>query len=432
MALYIEVTTDTNYIYPYPFIKYKLNLYVYSDTSSSPTGLTANSSASWINVKKSDTNLRQLVFELSENAGFVERSGTITLTATGAGTATKTLTITQKGYEFYPIWKTTNYEYPTFNNYVEYKITSGGDTIFAGRAYKLPTKDTININLNEICSNSLSSEINNAFKNGNIYQFVDAYKRFNLYLNDDIITAYNFYNSYSYNDLSVNSANCVNLSFPINNVIDTRQYFVNSFFYPLVKGGTSFEYLRYSLDADRGSNYSNSFNVTTNQQCVITDKNINNAGTLTVYYNGLNLTGDTMIYKVKNTCCKYCLYYINACGGWDSFLINGNDIKEDKYTSSSILKYVNNTTSNFENKPYLNEIDVEYTLYTHYLTDDEASRMHHLLESNTVYLHNLEEDTVVPVIITNKSCKYKTFANEGKKKFYYTINVKESLKKIRK
>ena len=74
----------------------------------------------------------------------------------------------------------------------------------------------------------------------------------------------------------------------------------------------------------------------------------------------------------------------------------------------------------------------QYTLYTDYLTDDEASKMYNLLESVNVYLHDLETNKIIAVNITNSTCDYKTFTNNGKKKFYYTINVEESQTKMRK
>ena len=59
-------------------------------------------------------------------------------------------------------------------------------------------------------------------------------------------------------------------------------------------------------------------------------------------------------YVIKETCNKYCLYYSNAYGGWDSFLINGNTVKQDKITSSSFVKGANSSnTLDFQKKKYL-------------------------------------------------------------------------------
>ena len=63
---------------------------------------------------------------------------------------------------------------------------------------------------------------------------------------------------------------------------------------------------------------------------------------------------------------------------------------------------------------------------------NDGSKMYHLLESTQVYLHNLETDEIIPVVITDTSCVYKTYSNQGNTRFYYTINVEASNYKIRK
>jgi hypothetical protein len=125
------------------------------------------------------------------------------------------------------------------------------------------------------------------------------------------------------------------------------------------------------------------------------------------------------------------LYYVNGYGGWDSLLINGNNKKNDKITSSYYSKQFNNTTIDFGKTKFNNIITTSYTLYTDWFTDEEQSKLWHLLESTNVYLHNLETDRIEPCIITNTNCEYKTFTNNGKKKFYNTINVEIAQERIR-
>jgi hypothetical protein len=57
---------------------------------------------------------------------------------------------------------------------------------------------------------------------------------------------------------------------------------------------------------------------------------------------------------------------------------------------------------------------------------NDGSKMYHLFESTEVYLHNLNTNEITPVTITDSSCEYKTYANQGNKRFYYIINVEES------
>lgn len=129
-------------------------------------------------------------------------------------------------------------------------------------------------------------------------------------------------------------------------------------------------------------------------------------------------------YVYKGTNKNYALYYINAYGGWDSLAIRGNVTRTDNIQSQT---YKNKTNGKVK---YLNTSTATWQLYTDDMND--GSKMHHLLESNEVYLHNLETDEITPVLITDSNCVYKNYANQGNTRFHYTINVEASNYKIRK
>lgn len=129
----------------------------------------------------------------------------------------------------------------------------------------------------------------------------------------------------------------------------------------------------------------------------------------------------------------YCLYYINAYGGWDSLLIDGNVKRTDQITASE--QYIKKSKANsteFGKTKYLNTIVPRWVLYTGYMTDEQASKMHHLIESTEVYLHNLKDDTITPVLITDTQCEYLTYTNNGRKLPSFTINVEASQEQYRK
>ena len=146
----------------------------------------------------------------------------------------------------------------------------------------------------------------------------------------------------------------------------------------------------------------------------------------------INIIGDW--FEVKDSCATHCLYYSNAYGGWDSLCINGNTKKTDNingYTYTKKTDIVLNPRT-FQTKKYLNEIKSNWVLNTGWLTDDEASRMYHLLESTDVFLQDLNNpDVLIPINITNTQCEYKTFTNNGKKKINYVIEAQEANLKIR-
>lgn len=61
-----------------------------------------------------------------------------------------------------------------------------------------------------------------------------------------------------------------------------------------------------------------------------------------------------------------------------------------------------------------------------------GDKMYHLLESTMVYLHRLDTNEIIPVVITNSTCDYLNYTNNGKRPCTYQITVEESNAKIRK
>lgn len=242
----------------------------------------------------------------------------------------------------------------------------------------------------------------------------DYVKQFDLKTSTGSTTNYIFYNDWSYRTAKKL------LNDPINGKIDSRQYFLANYLtlgtatpvrYKLNSGTTST--LISSHSGYNAWSYTGKFSAACGSKLTIT------AGTESLTY-----TFDSK---------DYCLYYVNAYGGWDSLLIDGNAKKTDQITASE--KYVKKAKTNsleFGKTKYLNTIVPSWTLYTGYMTDEQASKMFHLLESTEVYLHNLNDDTITPVLITDTSCEYKTYTNNGKTLPSYIINVEASQEQYRK
>jgi hypothetical protein len=132
---------------------------------------------------------------------------------------------------------------------------------------------------------------------------------------------------------------------------------------------------------------------------------------------------DSLVVEIEETDYNYCLYYKNAFGGYDYYLIDGNVTKSDNISANYYNNYANNTKQEFEKKKYLNRITNNYTLYTDYFTEDEQERFEDLVTSTEVYLHNLKTNEILPVNVTNTNFTQKTFTNNGKKLWYNIINV---------
>lgn len=384
-----------------------------------------SSSPTWCNVKNTTITNYSTKLELSSNNNINEgRTATVTIEVdTSISVYTHIVTITQDKFEIHPIWADKIVRIETPLNNVSYYIKHNNNIIYGGKAYVMPNTNYVEIDISKICSSYIDSSMENNFNAPQEFNKQNGVGIFGLYVNDELHSSYLYYNSYSYKGnppyIYYDNDYYIKLSEPIRKVYDARQYIIYSFF---------------------NATYNNNYNIS-----FYFHKEIYNHSTLSgtclgrTEYTTLAKAPDGFdtvqffneYIPIITGCSKYCLYYQNALGGWDSFLINGNDKQTDKITSYKYIKAVNNTTRDFGTKKYLNVINSTYKLYTDWLTDDEASRMYHLLESTEVYMHNLEDDTIIPVNITNNTCEYKTFSNNGKKKFYYEIDVEFAQHKIR-
>ena len=92
----------------------------------------------------------------------------------------------------------------------------------------------------------------------------------------------------------------------------------------------------------------------------------------------------------------------------------------------------NNIYADRENIRYQSNIKQNWVISTGYLSDAESKIIFdNLFTTNNIYLHNLKEDKIYPVNITDTQVTYKEFLNE-RKLINYTINLKSDNLLIRK
>ena len=136
-------------------------------------------------------------------------------------------------------------------------------------------------------------------------------------------------------------------------------------------------------------------------------------------------------YYVANTCYKYCLYYLNQYGGWDSLLFRGRELKTDDLSRLSYKKNYVAGSTDFHKVDYLTTIQERWSLNTSFLDNTESSKMINLMASNKIFIHDLEEGYIAPVNITNSNCEHKNYRNQGRKMATYNIEVSASQPKYR-
>lgn len=137
-------------------------------------------------------------------------------------------------------------------------------------------------------------------------------------------------------------------------------------------------------------------------------------------------------YKVVDICVDYALYYRNAYGGVDMLLIEGNHSEADNLTRHIRgIDYDNSNIRNRGTENYVNEISKTLTLHTSWLSDEESSRMHHLLNSTEVYLYDIKKAQMIPVVLTDTQTQYKTYKGNGGNLVNYAINVSIAQERVR-
>lgn len=324
-----------------------------------------------------------------------------------------------------PIWKDTPARFITLKNAVTVKLSVDGEVIYKGKLVDQPGNIYVTTFVNRIAKDYLSAKIE--FDRDNDVHRQERYVReFTISPATTAgVSAYKFYCDYGYEEDGVAEGALSVISRPMSKVVDPRQILFCTF-------------------ADLTDNTVNKVMMQQhNNNAILVAAGEGKCQTFTLQLlNALN--GNTIdivdgmtrtvlaSYDVRSTCAKYCLYYLNAHGGYDHLLINGNAMRTDRFTRTEISKSVDNTTLAHSRQTIATEVTPTWKLYTDCLTDEQWKLTHHLLGSSHIFLHDLETDEITPVVITSSVAEYKSYRNQGNKKSYLTIDVEASVKRMRK
>lgn len=310
---------------------------------------------------------------------------------------------------FIPIPRTSDdessitYSVSVMNNETgEYEVVYRGNAVF--------TDKDPEINITEIVRDYVEDNINISVEAG-YTQKIDLTK---VMLNtgeegDNLVASLYYYYDYSFDKNFKLTRNM-----PILNYFDTRQNIFLSFLNlsgetNIIRISASGRLLRLRLDTP----------------AIFHHKLAHHEGNIIV-----NAPDKSTTLTSKNTCAKYAIYYLNPLGGWDQLLIEGKVVKTIKLDNKTFKRNFDNNTNEFENKHYLKNLTTSYKLTTGYLTDAQAKLMPNLIETTKAYLCELDTNTYIPVLINNNSVDIKTYRNQGRKLFTYTIDVQESQNKF--
>ena len=333
----------------------------------------------------------------------------------------------------HPIWKDYYVKIQAGSNspdFIYYMVSGNYGGTYYGKIYKY--NGIYTIKMNEIWARMLRNQTTINFDTSYISTSTLGYVQRLIFYTSNDGKSYTQYddvyvmNDWSYKEWGGNQYH--NLSDRISDVMDPRQYFITTIF-----DDTDIKVYFDDIYVGIGTSLQNS-------AAWVLKKLNPSVKEFKAEYIEYEYVGQydyethiykTETYKLENTCKNYCLYYLNARGGWDWLVIDGVSTKEYTYDRKNYQKNYNNTQREFGLTTYRNNIKETWSLNTGYLTDTQSEKMHNIFGSLSVYLHDLVNDTITPVVITDKKSTEKTFKNQNRRMYNYTINVESSQDKYR-
>ncbi len=309
----------------------------------------------------------------------------------------------------------------------QYRIQVEGTTIYEGVAYKRPNDTQTRIKINDICADYLLNTLPNLSQASfdEITLPVEFTIQVYIMLSWETIGTISFYNDWSY-DPSFD-VETMGLAHPINGKVSANGWLIYTAYDSssvsavlTFKDGTSQTLV---IPIAKSNDFNDDFNVDFSRATAMAG-----SGSATI---DLSQWGDlakvkigNTTYKVDDSCHRYTLHYLNAFGGWDSLLIEGNHKEEDTITrTTQDVEYDNTSLMNRGTKVIANDILKTYTLTTGWLSDEESERMHHLVNSTNIYLEDTLEKRFYPVVAADNNLVHKTYKNNGGRLVNYEVRV---------
>ena len=135
-------------------------------------------------------------------------------------------------------------------------------------------------------------------------------------------------------------------------------------------------------------------------------------------------------YRVGGgSCNKHAFYYVNAYGGWDTLVVQGKTRIVDALTRHNTDKVYDNhaSTSVRGTVNYVNEIARKFTFNTAPMPDASSLKMHHLLNTPHVLVHDTVTGHIWPLVLTGTATEHK----HGGRLYSYAIEATLAQQRIR-
>lgn len=420
------------------------NVLSYNDTSEHTLTFTAtncvednysySTDSEWITLNSLSVSSGSgtIKYQLSENEINEERTGTIYITgqSTGGAYTTTSINITQLSTLTpidFPIWKDTDVTISSDEDYVLYNIVYNNETIYNGRAFSIDGSATIRVN--DILRNFIDERIDltkqyQVQSNNSHYTFI-----FNVQQSEGLYYPYvqlRTWNDNSYDDSVSYEPKYISQYIDFN--VDKRQLFLVSVEDFYTNEDTSLN-IAGIFTPIAGIAESSVFNRTVsinNDVATYVVPTSNFTSTISTTLNSSN----SYTFTLVDSCKPYCLYWRNIYGGYNYCLFNDASKQTDSITNYDYSTESSNTTINFYKKQYLKEITESWNIKTDYLNDAQSNIIKYIPHSPEVYLHDLVNDKIIPVLVTDTSVEHKLYRNNSRKFITYNFKVENSHTKL--
>lgn len=276
------------------------------------------------------------------------------------------------------------------------------ERIYEGIAYPAPGETYPRIRLNDICADFISHN----FLQAPVIPYEATFAvgcGAQLYV--DQVT---FFNDWSYNPLYIRERD--GLAFPVVRTFAARQFLLFSSLADTVTAIIYFADGTTQTVTLTGHEGGNDYNEDYNDDFATAVVYYGDAFLLPMddYPGAVAVQMGALRFTLSKRCPRYALYYVNAHGGWDALPVEGKTVRTDALTRHILERtYDNNYTEARGAATIVNEIQPTWEFWTGWLNEDQSGRMHHLLNSPCVYLHDLESGLVHSIMLTGSTTEYK-------------------------
>lgn len=310
-----------------------------------------------------------------------------------------------------PIWKDYSVDLSSYGDAVTWRVVTGGSEIFRGVAEARPD-GTNAVVLNDICADYLRQTLPASFATTGVFSPADVAAGFTVQRDDngvwtDVETV-TFAMDWSYDDGW--DVETLGLNFPVRKTLDSRL--------PLIVGNAAAETVTLSRTTTGGTVVPVALVFAAPGNVVVSASTLRASSQVSLR---------SRIYPVAEGCGRYALAYVNAFGGWDLMTMDRGGLMSDQITRNTAKRtYDNADPAARGTVNYRNDIARSWRLGTGPLTDDESERMHHLIESTQVFLIDIPAGAWIPVTVSDAGWDCKTYRNQGRRLFDYTVTVAEA------